>query len=90
MKVCWICEVPIPPGQASKDHVIPRSKLRPETRGVMRWADRDCNSARGSMAVEDVEAIKAQGLSQFALRFAMIEQQADRWQPRVNKEACEQ
>lgn len=90
MKTCWICEVPIPSGEASRDHVVPRSKAGFPSRGVTRWADKQCNSARGNMAVEDVESIQAQGLSQTGIRFALIEQRRDRYLPRVNKEACEQ
>lgn len=90
MKTCWICGIAIPPGEASRDHVIPRSKSGFPMRGLTWWADKRCNSARGNMSVEEVEAIRAQGLSQYGIRVAMIEQQRDRWQPRVNKEACDQ
>jgi len=90
MKTCWICEVPIPPGEASRDHIIPRSRSKFRLHGNTRWADKACNSARGNMDVEQVESIKAQGLSQAGLRLEMIEQRRDRWQPRISREACEQ
>lgn len=67
---------------------MPRAKPGFPRRGITRWADKECNSARGDLSVEAVERLQAQGLSQTGIRLAMIELRRNKWEPNVNREAC--
>ena len=87
-KTCWICGLTIPPGEKSRDHIVPRSLNPIARRGNTRWADKECNNARGTLPAEIVEALQAQGLSQDGIRAAMIVARRERWQPNVSREAC--
>lgn len=64
--VCHLCKLPVPREQASRDHLIPRSKLKAlfsieqreyigKTEQNIALAHKRCNSRRGNIELEDIE-----------------------------------
>ena len=50
-EVCWICRQPIPEGQFSVDHLIPRSLGGTDDPELCRPAHKSCNSRRGNRPI---------------------------------------
>lgn len=59
-ETCWLCGRPIPPGEFSVDHVIPRSKSSPDLWFAienLRPAHMQCNRRRGNRDASTVRPI---------------------------------
>ena len=60
--LCYICGLPIKPGDESLDHKTPRSKGGSNTLDNLRPAHKRCNSAKGNKERDEPTAIIHNGM----------------------------